>query len=46
MGRGEQGQGLVEYALVMAALLLVCVVALRALGLDFGSLLSTLASEV
>lgn len=42
----DEGQALVEYALVMAVLLLACLVALRALGLDFGSVLNTITSEV
>ena len=44
--RSEEGQGLTEYALILALIAIVAVAALRFLGGRVGSALSTVASSV
>jgi pilus assembly protein Flp/PilA len=44
VGRGEQGQGLVEYALILFMVVLVVFVALALIGPGVGSLYSSIYS--
>ena len=44
--RGERGQGLVEYGLIMVIMAVVCVVSLLFFGDQLSSLLSLIASAV
>jgi Flp pilus assembly pilin Flp len=43
---GEEGQGLAEYALILAFIAVVAIAALTFLGSDISSLLSKVANEL
>lgn len=45
-GNGEEGQGLAEYALILALVALVAVVALTLLGVSITSFLSSTAAAL
>lgn len=46
MGRDQQGQGLAEYALILALIVVVAVAALVFLGTNISSILSTIARNI
>jgi Flp pilus assembly pilin Flp len=46
VGRSERGQGLAEYALILALIVVVAVVALVFLGTNISSILSTIAKNI
>ncbi len=45
-GRDERGQGLAEYALILALIVVLSIVALVFLGTQISSILSTIADTV
>jgi len=45
-GRNEEGQGLAEYALILALIAIVAIVALIVLGGQISNILSTVGSSV
>ena len=44
--REEEGQGLVEYAIIITFVALICIVALTALGNSIAALLTNLAGDL
>ena len=44
--REEQGQALIEYALIISLIALVAIAALQTTGTDISSILNTIAGEV
>ena len=46
LGRDEDGQGLAEYALILALIAIVAIVALLFLGGQISTILSTIGSSV
>jgi pilus assembly protein Flp/PilA len=46
LGREEQGQGLAEYALILALIAIVAIIALIFLGGQVSTILSTVGSSV
>jgi len=46
MGRDEDGQGLAEYALILALIAIVAIVALIFLGNQVSTILSTIGSSI
>jgi len=44
--REDEGQGLVEYALIIALIAIVCIVALTALGVGIGGALDAITAEL
>lgn len=42
----DQGQGLVEYGLILGLVSVVCIVALQTLGTNVNAILSKVASDV
>ncbi len=46
LGRDEEGQGLAEYALILALIAIVAIVALLFLGGQVSTILSTVGSSV
>jgi Flp pilus assembly pilin Flp len=46
LARGESGQALIEYALIISLIALVAITALQTTGTDISSILNTIAGEV
>jgi pilus assembly protein Flp/PilA len=46
LGRDEEGQGLAEYALILALIAIVAIIALIFLGSQLSSILSTVGNSV
>jgi pilus assembly protein Flp/PilA len=44
--RSEEGQALVEYALILSLVAVVCIAALTTLGLNVSNILSTIAAAL
>jgi Flp pilus assembly pilin Flp len=44
--REEQGQGLAEYALILAFIAVVCIAALQLLGVSITSVLGSIATQL
>jgi len=44
--RNEEGQGLIEYALILVLISIVCIIALTAIGTGVNSVFSTIAATL